>query len=251
MQASRSMILPRASSRQAITRVFAKSPTSSVKVPPTAIKPKNAAQERFVKYLRNEHPHIVLGTGAAGTGKTFWATMVGMEKLQQGEISRIILTRPAVCVEDEQHGFLPGTIESKMRPWILPVYDSMYHKVDSTRVEKMIMDQQLEVAPLAFMRGRTFENAWIILDEAQNCTVNQMKMVLTRIGKGSKLVITGDPTQHDRNDYRGESGLIDLMQRLAVHGHSEEDVAIVHFTEEDVERHPVIPFIIKLYERTV
>lgn len=212
-----------------------------------APEPRNASQKKYVEYLRGENPYIVLGTGAAGTGKTFWATMIGLEKLESKEVSRVILTRPAIGIDNEQHGFLPGTIDSKMKPWVLPIYDSLYRKMEPSRIEQLIESKQLEIAPLAYMRGRTFEDAYIILDEAQNCSPNQIKAVLTRIGKGSKLVLTGDPTQYDKETLGGESGLIDLLRRIIICGGDENDIAIVNFTDKDVERHPVIPYIIGLY----
>jgi phosphate starvation-inducible PhoH-like protein len=208
--------------------------------------PKNQRQREYIESLRQETPYIVIGCGAAGTGKTFLATSVGLEKLERGEVSKIVLTRPAVCVEGEEHGFLPGTIESKMKPWILPVFDSFQQKIDCFKFEKMIENKQIEIAPLAFMRGRTFENAWIILDEAQNCTVNQMKMVLTRIGNGSKIVITGDPTQHDRQSH--DCGLIDLLNRLDNREFDESMISVTQFTEQDVQRHLVIPHVLALYD---
>lgn len=158
-------------------------------------------------------------------------------------MDRIVITRPAITVDDESHGFLPGTLEHKMKPWMMPIYDVLQLYFNMTQIEKMMSDNLIEVSPLAYMRGRTFENAYILLDEAQNCTTNQMLMALTRIGQNSKLVITGDPIQHDRANMI--NGLSDLIEKIG----SSENERIVHvgFSNTDVERHPVIPHILEMY----
>lgn len=215
-------------------------------------RPQNEKQLHYANMLKDDKPYIVIAYGSAGTGKTFCAASVGIDLMEQGLYNRMVLTRPAVCVEEEEHGFLPGGIDSKMKPWILPIYDVLHSRLDPIRVERMIKNNTIEIAPLAYMRGRTFENAWIILDEAQNCTVGQMKMVLTRIGKGSKLIITGDPTQHDRT--KNENGLIDFINRIHSYDmkglggtKDSSQIGLVEFHPEDVERHEVIPYIIDLY----
>jgi len=206
------------------------------------MKPRNENQEHYVKLLEAANTPIVVSTGPAGCGKTLWAVVVGMRKLQSGQISKVILTRPAVSV-DEEHGFLPGTLEEKMDPWIRPLYDVMYKFFTPKQIQQMIEKQIIEICPLAYMRGRTFENAWIILDESQNTLKSQMLMALTRIGYGSKLVVTGDPLQHDRGFET--NGLSDLLWRLD--GKNMDDIAVVRFTTGDIERHPVIHKVLKLY----
>lgn len=206
------------------------------------MKPRNENQERYVKLLESPSHPIVISTGPAGCGKTLWAVVVGMRKLQSGQISKIVLTRPAVSV-DEEHGFLPGTLEEKMDPWIRPLYDVMYKYFTPKQVQQMIEKQIIEICPLAYMRGRTFENAWIILDESQNTLKSQMLMALTRIGHGSKLVVTGDPLQHDRGFET--NGLSDLLQRLEYK--QNDDIALIQFAVSDIERHPIISKVLKLY----
>lgn len=219
---------------------------------PPPLKPRNPAQKHYMATLENPDSTIIFATGPAGTGKTILACHLGVRKLQAGEIQKLILTRPAVSVE-EQHGFLPGTLEEKMEPWLRPVYDVFYQYFSPQKLQKLIQQQTIEICPLAYMRGRTFENAWIIADEAQNMTPNQMLMLLTRIGNHSKMIITGDPRQHDRGFEA--NGLTDFLERyeknqrqLAILGTSFDDVSIVKFEHKDVERHPVIRKILSLYD---
>jgi phosphate starvation-inducible PhoH-like protein len=207
------------------------------------LQPKNDKQQKYIDMLDTPNPCIVVATGSAGTGKTLLATHIGVTKLLTEEVKKIIITRPAVSV-DEAHGFLPGTLEKKMEPWIRPVFDALSIHFPKNKIENMLKDQIIEICPLAFMRGRTFDNAWIICDEAQNTTINQMLMVLTRIGKDSKVVITGDPNQYDRG--YSNNGLSDLLQRLDYQDCS-ENIGVVEFTDEDIERHPVIPIVLNLY----
>jgi phosphate starvation-inducible PhoH-like protein len=207
------------------------------------VKPRNPRQADYINLLEGHNPSIVLAIGPAGTGKTMIACHMGLRKLADNEISKLILTRPAVCVE-EQHGFLPGTLEEKMEPWLKPVYDIMYQYFSVPKVQQLIKNQVIEICPLAYMRGRTFENAWIIADEAQNMTPNQMLMLLTRIGNKSKMVITGDPKQHDRGFE--VNGLNDLVRRMR--HHRETKIGMVEFADGDVERHPIIRSILKLYK---
>lgn len=211
------------------------------------IRARNPAQEYYLKLLEEEHPSIVIAAGPAGVAKTYLCNAVGIQKLLSGSIEKLIITRPAVSV-DEQHGFLPGTLEEKMDPWLRPIYDVFYKFVTPNQVNNLIAKQQIEICPLAYMRGRTFDNAWICADEMQNSTPQQMLMLLTRIGKGSKLVITGDPAQHDRGF--DNNGLIDILSRLDgdEEKESQRDIKTVFFTEEHVERHPVIRKILKLYK---
>lgn len=211
------------------------------------IKARNPAQEYYLKLLENEHPSIVIAAGPAGVAKTYLCNAVGIQKLINGSIDKLVITRPAVSV-DEQHGFLPGTLEEKMDPWLRPIYDVFYKFITPAQVNNLINKQQIEICPLAYMRGRTFDNAWICADEMQNSTPQQMLMLLTRIGKNSKLVITGDPAQHDRGFER--NGLIDLLARMPKDDeeNKDSDIKTVFFTEEHVERHPVIRKILKMYK---
>lgn len=208
------------------------------------ILPKNEKQQKYIDMLSSDNPYIVIATGSAGTGKTLLATHIGVKKLIQNDVSKIVITRPAVSV-DEQHGFLPGTLEKKMEPWIRPIFDVLSLHFPKNKIESMMLEQVIEICPLAYMRGRTFDDAWIICDESQNTTINQMMMVLTRIGKDSKVVITGDPNQYDRG--YNNNGLSDLIQRVEYQD-IKDNIGIIEFTEDDVERHPVIPIVLDLYK---
>ena len=205
------------------------------------ISPRNLVQIRYKSLLENRLiPVVVVSTGPAGTGKSLLACNSAALALKQGHVNRIILTRPAVSV-DEQHGFLPGTLEAKMDPWVRPLTDALGRHFRPQQIRMMMEDRLIEVCPLAYMRGRTFDTSWIIADEMQNSTPNQMQMVLTRIGDGSKMVITGDPRQHDRGFET--NGLSDLVTRLK----PSDQVQHVVFTEAEIERHPVIKEILGWY----
>ena len=205
------------------------------------INPRNLAQKRYLDLLTSRVP-VVVGTGPAGTGKTMLACNAASRALVTGRVERLILTRPAVCV-DEQHGYLPGSLDDKMEPWTRPLFDSLYRFMQPKKVRDMMYDRQIEICPLAYMRGRTFDNAWIIGDEMQNSTPSQMKMLLTRIGEDSKMVVVGDMDQHERGFE--QNGLRDLVQRLE---DDLEDIVQVKFTESDVVRNEVIKQILKMYK---
>ena len=211
------------------------------------IKARNPKQEEFLKLLDNPTISIVVATGPAGCGKTHLASLMGLKKLHEGAIEKLIITRPAVSV-DEDHGFLPGSLEEKMDPWMRPIYDSLYHFYSPQKIRSLIDDKVIEICPLAYARGRTFENAWVIGDETQNCTITQMMMLLTRIGQNSKMVITGDLAQSDLNV---TNGLSDLIKRLDQHSKGMSDIHKIHFSHTDVERHPVIKNILQLYKAQV
>jgi phosphate starvation-inducible PhoH-like protein len=206
-----------------------------------AIVPKTPSQKRYIKAIKEND--IVFGIGPAGTGKTYLAMAMALRYLKDNKISKIILTRPAVEA-GEKLGFLPGGIAEKVHPYLTPLYDALYDMVDFDKANYLIEKGVIEIAPLAFMRGRTLNDAFIILDEAQNTTKEQMKMFLTRIGFGSKAVITGDVTQIDLPKKK-ESGLVEAMNVLK----GIEGIAFVEFKKEDVVRHPIVQKIIQAYER--
>lgn len=204
------------------------------------VAPKTAGQERYVDAIR--HYDIVFGVGPAGTGKTYLAMAMAVHALKKQEVSRIILTRPAIEA-GESLGFLPGDLYEKVTPYLRPLYDALYDMMEVNKIQEYIERGVIEVAPLAYMRGRTLNDSFIILDEAQNSTTEQMKMFLTRLGFDSKTVITGDATQSDLPSGR-ESGL-NHVQRILKHI---KGVKFIFFTGEDVVRHPLVQEIIKAYE---
>lgn len=207
-------------------------------------------QHKYMQLLRCNTNAIVVATGPAGCGKTQLATTIGAQKLAIGEISKLVITRPAVSV-DEQHGFLPGNLDEKMKPWIRPVFDALEMYYRPSEIDRLLKLKTIELAPLAFMRGRTFTDSFIICDEAQNCTTSQMLMILTRIGPGSKLVVTGDLDQHDRGF--SENGLRDFLNRFQRYQDHDDTmnesifISHVEFDTDDVVRHPAIPYILSMY----
>lgn len=206
------------------------------------ITPRNLRQEDYLSYLENPKKDMVFALGPAGTGKTLIATLWAVKQLKAGQVDRIVVTRPAVSV-DEQHGFLPGTLEQKMAPWTRPIMDVLRDYWNVKQIESMLIEGVIEIAPLAYMRGRTFKNSIIIGDELQNSTVSQMKMLLTRIGEGSKMVITGDLNQHDRGFE--VNGLGDFIERLTADSSSR--MALVKFDRIHVERHPAVSEVLRIY----
>lgn len=206
--------------------------------------PKTVKQEEYIVNLTDNTKKIVFATGPAGTGKTMLAVLAAIKTLREGEIRRIIITRPAVGVDDEQHGFLPGDLNSKMAPWVRPIIDVFNEYNHPRDVVRMLDEQIIEISPLAYMRGRNFKNSFIIFDEAQNATVNQMKMVLTRLAEGSRMVVTGDLNQVDRK-FSHDNGLKDFIARIQASNNSM--IASVDFGRRDVQRHPVVSEVLKLY----
>lgn len=207
--------------------------------------PKSINQEQYILALTNEDTDVVVVTGPAGTGKTYLAMLAAIKALRNKECDRIVLTRPAVGVDDEKHGFLPGDLNAKMEPWTRPLLDVLREYYSVKEIEYMVQEQIVEIAPLAFMRGRTFKNSWIILDEAQNATPSQVKMLLTRIGVGSKIIVTGDVEQTDRR--KPDNGLMDLEYRLKTMG--VPGLEICKFDHRDIQRHSIIEHVIKLYNQ--
>jgi phosphate starvation-inducible PhoH-like protein len=204
------------------------------------VRPKTAGQKRYIDAIRENV--ITFGLGPAGTGKSWLAVAMAVHALQSKQVQRIILTRPAVEA-GERLGFLPGDLMAKIDPYLRPLYDALYDMLEPEGAQKLLDRQMVEVAPLAFMRGRTLNNSFIILDEAQNATPEQMKMFLTRIGFGSKVVVTGDTTQVDVPD--GRSGLIGLEKTLT----GIEGLAFVHLGAGDVVRHRIVADIVAAYEK--
>lgn len=204
--------------------------------------PRNIAQEDYIAALEDADKAIVFAMGPAGCGKTLLATLYAIKALQNGECAKIVITRPAVSV-DEQHGFLPGTLVEKMAPWVIPIMDVFKEYYTPQQLLKMVEEEIIEIAPLAYMRGRTMKNCIVIADEMQNSTISQTKMVLTRIGDNCRMIVTGDLKQHDRG-YE-TNGLGDFTDRLARAG--SRKIAVVQFDSGDVERHPVIEEVLALY----
>ena len=205
--------------------------------------PRNLAQETYVETLKNLKKYIVFAVGPAGTGKTMIAVQMAIKLYREGAIRKIIITRPAVSV-DEEHGFLPGTLNQKMEPWTRPIMDVFEEYYHPKEVASMLENGIIEISPLAYMRGRTFKNAYIVADEMQNATPSQMKMLLTRIGDGSRMVVTGDLNQADRPR---ENGLLEFVN-LFDDCNNCRLVDIVWFDAQDVERHPVVKEILSIYK---
>lgn len=205
------------------------------------IKPKTIGQKKYVKAI--EENTITLGVGPAGTGKTYLAVAMAVTAFRAGQVHRIILTRPAVEA-GEKLGFLPGDMQNKVDPYLRPLYDALFDMMGAELFHRCLEHGNIEVAPLAFMRGRTLDDSFLILDEAQNTTSEQMKMFLTRLGVGSKGVITGDVTQIDLPS-RKKSGLLEAMKVLQ----NVDDIVQVRFTDKDVVRHKLVQDIIRAYER--
>ncbi len=204
------------------------------------IAPRSAGQAAYVKAMRENE--LVFGLGPAGTGKTYLAVAAAIDLLMAGRVERVILSRPAVEA-GERLGFLPGDLREKVDPYLRPIFDALNDMMPADQLAKRLGSGEIEVAPIAFMRGRTLAHAFVILDEAQNTTPVQMKMFLTRLGEGSRMVVTGDPTQVDLPP-GARSGLADALEALR----GVESIGIVRFTEKDVVRHPLVARIVGAYE---
>jgi phosphate starvation-inducible PhoH-like protein len=205
------------------------------------VTPRNRNQEEYLSQLLDPSKNIVFALGPAGTGKTLIACQVGIKLFKEGLVDKIVVTRPAVSV-DEEHGFLPGTLEQKMAPWTRPIFDVLAEYYYARDVENMIKEGVIEISPLAYMRGRTFKNSYIIADEMQNATPNQMKMLLTRLGEGSKMVVTGDLRQADRPE---DNGLLDFSEKLA--DKNLNYLSVARFGMKDIERHKAVKEVLSIY----
>ena len=204
--------------------------------------PKNSSQDEYVKMLKIKQKKIIVATGPAGTGKTLFATEFGIKNFLMNNIEKIIFTRPSVSV-DEDLGYLPGTLEEKMAPWVRPIYDIIYRFINPKEVTQLVEDKVIEISPLGYMRGRTFKNAWIIADEMQNSTVAQMKMLLTRLGENSRLIITGDLEQHDRKNEK--NGLEDFLEKFR--GKRSSSITNIMFDKQDIQREEVVKEVLDIY----
>ena len=204
--------------------------------------PRTTTQDDYVRLLKNPNKKIVVVNGPAGTGKTLFATEYGVRYFLTDKFEKLIFTRPSVTV-DEDLGYLPGTMEEKMAPWVRPIYDILYQFLSVKEIQTLIEEKVIEIAPLGFMRGRTFKNTWIIADEMQNSTIPQMKMLLTRIGEQSRLIITGDLEQHDR-PYE-LNGLEDFLRKFK--GKRSSSISSMEFEKEDVQREAVVKEVLDIY----
>ena len=207
--------------------------------------PASEKQSDYISLINDYSKNIVICTGPAGCGKTMFACQEGARAFTHDDYDKIILTRPTVSA-DEDIGYLPGNIDDKLAPWTRPMFDILDKYFTITEIERMKLKGTLEIAPLAFMRGRTFENSFIIADEMQNASINQMKMILTRIGTGSKLIITGDPDQSDlKDDF--SSGLIDFIERMNIQ-QDLDHISHIELDEADVQRHPAVLEVLTIYK---
>ena len=198
-------------------------------------------QQLYIDKLQDENSSIVFAIGPAGTGKTMLAVQHGIKLFQEGIVDKIVITRPAVSV-DEDLGFLPGTLNEKMAPWTRPIFDVFGEYYQQKDIAKMLDEGVIEISPLAYMRGRTFKNAYIVADECQNTTVNQMKMLLTRLGENSKMVVTGDLAQADR---LSDNGLIDFCNLLS--NKPTNHIDVIQFDHHDIERHEAVKEVLAIY----
>lgn len=243
-------------------------PASKLPKPEPVLKAQTSGQKGYIRKLTQSHHDILLVTGPAGTGKTYAAVVDAIIKFRRGDIHKIVITRPMVGSSGEELGTLPGGVTEKVAPWCIPILDIFKEFYSKYEVELMLDREEIEIAPLAIMRGRTFKHALVIADEAQNCTVEQMKMLMTRVGDGTHMVITGDIEQHDRGE--GVSGLSDIVRRIeardallaaippAIGDYANDDgrppalkrsrIGLVRLGRADVVRHPVIDDVLDLYE---
>lgn len=229
------------------TEIYNKSKSKS------KFEPRGVDQGLYVKYLNDVNTKIIAGVGTAGTGKTLFACDTAMKLLFQGDISKIILTRPLITVNDENLGFLPGTMNSKMNPWLLPVYDIFREYMTQKEIDKKVSEGIIEICPLGYMRGRTFKDCFIIADEMQNSTPSQILMLMTRLGANCKLAITGDLVQSDISGINGLSDFVDkynMLEHREAYVEPPSEIQIVHFGSYQIERSNVVKQIIEIYSST-
>jgi phosphate starvation-inducible PhoH-like protein len=202
--------------------------------------PRNVQQENYLELLENEEKDIVVATGPAGSGKTLMATLYAIKQLHEGHVEKIVITRPNVAVDDKDIGYLPGDIMAKMTPWMLPILDIFEEYYTPQEVHQLIEEKIIEICPIAYIRGRTFKNAIVLLDEAQGTTPNSMKSILTRIGDNTRMLVTGDMNQ---SDHGSQNGLSDFLSRYKV----TPSIGLVQFTRKDVERSKVVRDVLSIY----
>ena len=232
--------------------IFSKITEKTFQIPKTVSSsyvPRGKLQKKYADFLSDSDVSVVFGTGPAGCGKTLFACIAAIQSLKQGYISRIVFTRPLVPAE-EDIGFLPGNIMKKMDPWLQPLYDIFLEHYTRKELDQMIANNIIEISPLGFMRGRTFKNAFIIADEMQNSSPNQILMLLTRIGSGSKMVITGDLQQSDLQyrERQGQNGLYDFIHKMKLYSYTHilEEIRLVEMTSDDVERSPAVRRVLEI-----
>lgn len=213
-----------------------------VKKTAVSLIPKTVNQEQYISQLLDDQKRIVFAVGPAGTGKTMLAMLAAIKAYKEGQIEKIILTRPAVGTDDERHGFLPGDINAKMEPWTRPLFDVLHEYYSPQDTAQMLDEQVIEISPLAFMRGRSFKSSYIVADEIQNTTINQMKMLLTRLGENCKLVATGDIDQTDITHNNGLKHVTRLLNNRPA-----SLITMTAFTDKDVQRSEVVREVLSLY----
>jgi len=206
--------------------------------------PRNVHQEEYLEYLLDVEKMIVLASGCAGTGKTYLAMLAAIKALSEKTVEKIILCRPLVGVDDESVGFLPGDLKEKLAPWLIPLFDVLSEYYSQKEIDNLLENNTIEITPIGFMRGRNIRNTFVIVDESQNATQNQIKAVFTRLCDGSKLVVTGDNDQTDKRT--GENGLLRFKNLLEKYGEAKY-IASIEFDHKDIERHPVVSEVLKIF----
>lgn len=249
-QISKTAVLMRSKKKANIDSFYDSMPKSRSKQMVPKYEPRTDNQKKYLEYLNHDNTPIVLGVGPAGCGKTMFACLQAIQELKAGNVNKIILTRPIVPVEEEELGFLPGNLVKKMDPWTRPIFDIFSEFYQQHDIENMIHCGILEISPLAYMRGRTFKRSFIIADEMQNSTPNQMLMLTTRIGDHSKLVITGDLKQSDRTL---NNGLLDIIEKLKIYKNTpkkskkDANVELIELDSSDIQRSPIVSQILEIY----